>query len=69
MLTVPLIVHAEGEPTHHVSWAELQACTGALATWMRAQGVGPGDRVVAYLPSRPETVIALLACASIGAIW
>jgi len=64
-----LIVHAEGEPTHHVSWAELQARTGALAAWMRAQGVGPGDRVVAYLPSRPETVIALLACASIGAIW
>src|SRR5579885_1103513 len=32
-------------------------------------GVQRGDRVVAYLPNIPQTVIAFLACASMGAIW
>jgi acetoacetyl-CoA synthetase len=32
-------------------------------------GVGPGDRVVAYLPNIPETLVAFLAAASLGAIW
>ena len=36
---------------------------------MRALGVGPGDRVAAYLPNIPEAIAAFLACASIGAIW
>ena len=40
-----------------------------LAGGLRALGVGPGDRVVAYLPNIPEAVAAFLACASIGAIW
>lgn len=64
-----LIVRSEGAPVRHIGWAELQAATGALAAWMRSMGVGPGDRVAAYLPSRFETVVALLACASIGAVW
>ena len=34
-----------------------------------ARGVGPGDRVAAYMPNIPETVAALLACASLGAVW
>ena len=32
-------------------------------------GIGPGDRVTGYLVNGPKTVIAFLACASIGAIW
>ncbi|MFA9444769.1 acetoacetate--CoA ligase [Egicoccus sp. AB-alg6-2] len=36
---------------------------------LRALGVGTGDRVVGYLPNLPETIVAFLACASIGAIW
>ena len=32
-------------------------------------GVGPGDRVVAYLPNIPETLVAFLATASLGAVW
>src|SRR5205823_8748524 len=36
---------------------------------LRARGIGPGDRVAAYMPNIPETVAALLACASIGAVW
>ena len=41
----------------------------AAAGGLRALGVGRGDRVVAYMPNIPETLIALLASASIGAIW
>src|SRR5207342_1167107 len=32
-------------------------------------GIGPGDRVVAYLPNIPETAVAFLAAASLGAVW
>jgi acetoacetyl-CoA synthetase len=51
------------------TWGELRARTAAIATGLRALGVGPGDRVVAYLPNIPEAVAAFLATASIGAIW
>jgi acetoacetyl-CoA synthetase len=42
---------------------------GALAASLQSLGVGAGDRVVAYLPNRPETIVAFLAVASVGAIW
>lgn len=64
-----MIARAEGEPLREVSWAELQRDTAALATRLRALGVGRGDRVASYLPNRPETIVAFLACASVGAIW
>ena len=64
-----LIARSENAGTREVSWAELRRDTGALAAKLRALGIGPGDRVAAYLPSRPEAVVAFLACASIGAIW
>ncbi len=47
----------------------MQEKTAALAAGLREMGVGRGDRVAAYLPNIPEAVIALLACASIGAVW
>jgi acetoacetyl-CoA synthetase len=42
---------------------------GRVAAGLRGLGVGKGDRVVALLPNIPEAVVALLAAASIGAIW
>ncbi|MEH2569185.1 acetoacetyl-CoA synthetase [Bradyrhizobium sp. AZCC 2289] len=51
------------------SWPELRRTVAALALHLKAQGVGAGDRVAAYLPNIPETIIAFLATASIGAIW
>ncbi len=51
------------------SWAHLREQTAAIAAGLRGLGVGPGDRVVAYMPNIPETVAAFLACACIGAIW
>lgn len=52
-----------------LSWPELQRQVAAMALHLRAQGVGKGDRVAAYLPNIPEAIIAFLACASLGAIW
>jgi len=52
-----------------VGWAELKSQVAALAASLRALGVEPGDRVVAILPNVPPTIVAFLACASIGAIW
>ena len=64
-----LIARGEGSATREVSWAELQRDTGALAARLRALGIVAGDRVASYLPNRVETVVAFLACASIGAVW
>jgi acetoacetyl-CoA synthetase len=52
-----------------LSWPEMQRQVGALAATLRGMGVTRGDRVVAYLPNIPETVVAFLAVASLGAIW
>ncbi len=41
----------------------------ALAGWMKAQGVVPGDRVAAYTPNVPEAIITMLAASTIGAIF
>ncbi len=64
------IAHAsELRELAELTWGELRARVAAAAGGLRALGVGPGDRVVAYLPNIPEAVIAFLATASIGAIW
>ena len=52
-----------------LSWGELNAQVAAAAAGLRALGVGRGDRVVAYMPNIPETLVAFLATASLGAIW
>ncbi len=52
-----------------ITWGELSAQVAAAAGGLRALGVTRGDRVVAYMPNIPETLIAFLAVASIGAIW
>jgi acetoacetyl-CoA synthetase len=59
----------EASPLHELSWAELQQQVAAVAAALRAMGVAPGDRVAGYLPNVPQTVVAFLAAASIGAIW
>jgi acetoacetyl-CoA synthetase len=52
-----------------LGWSELKRQVASLAMTLRGQGVQRGDRVVAYLPNVPETVVAFLACSSIGAVW
>ncbi|QEC48177.1 acetoacetate--CoA ligase [Baekduia soli] len=53
----------------HMTWGELRELTARIATGLRLWGVGPGDRVVAYMPNIPEAVAAFLACSSLGATW
>ena len=64
-----LMFQSEIRPLEKVSWTELFYQVSSVATALRNMGVKRGDRVVAYLPNIPQTVIAFLACASIGAIW
>ena len=52
-----------------LSWPELRRQVAALALHLQAQGVGQGDRVAAYLPNIPQTIVAFLAVVSLGAIW
>lgn len=52
-----------------LTWDELRSQTAAMAAWMRGAGIGPGDRVAAWMPHRVETVVAFLAAASIGAVF
>ncbi|HEV7715681.1 MAG TPA: acetoacetate--CoA ligase [Steroidobacteraceae bacterium] len=64
-----LMYQSETTPLSHMSWTELGGSVRLLATQLRNLGVKPGDRVVACLPNIPEAVIAMLASASIGAVW
>ena len=52
-----------------ITWAELGQQVAAFAAALRASGVGVGDRVAAWTPHIPETVVAFLAAASIGATF
>jgi acetoacetyl-CoA synthetase len=64
------VLHAsELRDLQELTWGELSAQVAAVAGGLRALGVGRGDRVVAYMPNIPETLIAFLATASVGAIW
>jgi acetoacetyl-CoA synthetase len=64
-----LVGHAENGARHEISWAELRAEVSRLQQALRAAGVGKGDRVVGVLPNIPETVLAMLAATSLGAVW
>jgi len=52
-----------------LSWAELGDAVARVRGGLRRLGVRRGDRVAAYLPNVPETVIAYLATVSLGAVW
>ncbi|HVA56099.1 MAG TPA: acetoacetate--CoA ligase [Gammaproteobacteria bacterium] len=52
-----------------LSYRELHAQVAALADALKKSGVQKGDRVAGFMPNRPETIIAMLAAASLGAIW
>ena len=52
-----------------LTWGELGDQVARAAAGLRELGIGRGDRVVAYMPNIPETLVAFLATASLGAIW
>jgi acetoacetyl-CoA synthetase len=57
------------EESVRISYAELYDKVARLAKSLRQVGVKVGDRVVGYMPNMPETIIAMLAATSIGAVW
>lgn len=59
----------EGQPLAELSWDALEDQVTRLAAVLRGFSVQPGDRVVAFMPNIPETIVAVLACAAIGAVW
>ncbi len=62
---------ARDETSDRTSWTffQLNRDVAALAGYLRAQGLQPGDRVAAFMPNIGETVIAMLAATSIGAVF
>lgn len=64
-----LLFLSEMQPLTAVSWERFAGEVRILATRLRELGVVPGDRVVAYMPNVPETLVAMLATTAIGAVW
>ena len=66
---VALVFRTEDGHREQLTYAELHHTVARLAAALKAIGIGPGDRVAGFMPNRPEAVIAMLAAASIGAVW
>ena len=64
-----IIFQGEGQPRRALSRADLYAEVARCAAGLRQAGIRPGDRVAAYMPNMPETIVAALAAAAIGAVW
>ena len=64
-----IVFWGENAVRRKVSYAELYDLVSRTAQAMRAMGVAPGDRIAGFMPNMPETIVAMLATTSIGAIW
>jgi acetoacetyl-CoA synthetase len=64
-----LMFQSEHKPLTEITWRELHRQVARMASMLKSMGVQSGDRVVSYMPNIPESVIAFLACASLGAVW
>ena len=67
--SIAIIARSETRAEVTMTYGELAAAVGAARVGLKRLGVQSGDRVVSYMPNVPETLIAFLACASIGALW
>ncbi|MDB6105802.1 MAG: acetoacetate--CoA ligase [Gammaproteobacteria bacterium] len=64
-----LVFWGEDKIRRQISYRELYAQVAATAAALRTQGITAGDRVAAFMPNLPETLVAMLAAASIGAVF
>ena len=69
MTGLAIVFKSEDKIRREVSWKDLKSQVANLANYLKKEGVVKGDRVVAYMPNMPETVIMMLATSSIGAIF
>ena len=67
--TMAIVSENESGEVAELSWPELRQRVASFASTLRRLGVHRSDRVVACMPNIPETIVAFLACASVGAIW
>ncbi len=64
-----IVFWAEDKQKTSLSHLELYKQVARLSIWLKQNGVKKGDRVAGFLPNMPETVISMLATASLGAVW
>ncbi len=64
-----LVFWSEDKVKRRMNWDELAAQVSQMQQFLRANGVGKGDRVAAMLPNMPEAIVSVLAVSSLGAIW
>jgi acetoacetyl-CoA synthetase len=64
-----VVAQSQTRPQLELTFGELRELAGRVRAGLQRLGVAPGDRVVAYLPNIPETLVAFIATASLGAIW
>lgn len=64
-----IVFRGEDRVSRSMSFRELRDLVSRLAAALRAAGISEGDRVAGYLPNLPEAVAAMLAAASVGAVW
>mgnify|MGYP002266821047 CR=1 FL=1 len=60
---------AEDQVEYSLTWRQLYDQVASVADWLRSNGLEAGDRVAAYMPNMPETIVAMLAATSLGAVW
>ncbi len=66
---VAVVARSQTRSDITLTFGELTTLVGRARAGLQRLGVGRGDRVVGYLPNIPETLVAFLACASLGATW
>ena len=64
-----IVFRGENKIELRLSFSDLYLQVAKVQSHMRSCGVGPGDRVAAFLPNHPAAIIGMLATTSIGAIW
>ncbi len=64
-----LIFYGEDKERRELSFRQMREQVWQVAQGLRSLGIKPGDGVAAYMPNMPETVIAMLAAAAVGALW
>jgi acetoacetyl-CoA synthetase len=64
-----LIFRGEDTVRRSLTYKDLYAATAKVAAALRQAGIVAGDRVVGFMPNMPESIIAMLAATSIGAVW
>ena len=64
-----IVFRGEDQVLRRLTYAQLYDEVARTAASLRAMGLQPGDRVVGFMPNMPESIIAMLAAASLGAVW